>query len=196
MQRDHPLALIHSSAPDTAQLLHVGTNTEQQSQMHTQSSDVCTSLTAHPEHAQLPFIIELVELALMDRSDTQLTLDGGNQGRSLEQGSSKGLKGARKLRLTAWNLVMKSDNTDVFFSGTLLRLDETGSAVDTDNETASDFGVEGSAVAGLLNPITQSVHAQGNRSNGIYLKILLIHATTSWLEGFEGLSRLMTPELM
>lgn len=90
---------------------------------------------------------------------------------------------------------MKSDDTDVFFSGTLLGLDETGSAVDADNQTSSNLGVEGSAVARLLNPITRLVRAYRNSKHDMYLRILLIHATTSWLEGFEGLSRLITPEL-
>jgi hypothetical protein len=46
-----------------------------------------------------------------------------------------------------------SDDTDVFFSGTLLGLDETGSTVDADDQTSGDFGVEGSAVARLLDSV-------------------------------------------
>ena len=46
---------------------------------------------------------------------------------------------------------METDDADVFLAGTLLGFDETGGTVDTDNQTAGDFGVEGAGVAGLVD---------------------------------------------
>lgn len=47
---------------------------------------------------------------------------------------------------------MQSDNTDVFFSSTLLGFNEPSGAIKTDNEAAGDFRVKSSAVSGLLDP--------------------------------------------
>jgi len=46
---------------------------------------------------------------------------------------------------------VESDDTDVLLSGALLRLDETGRSVDTDNQASSDFRVERSRVTSLLH---------------------------------------------
>jgi hypothetical protein len=155
VQGDQILGLVHGSTPHTAQLLHVCADTEQKTQMHAEGTDVGSSLAAHPEHAQLPLIVELVQLALVDGSDTELTLDSGNERRSLEQSTSEGLEGARKLRLAARKLVVHADDADVLLSGSLLGLHETGRAVDADDEATSDLGVEGAAVASLLDSIYQ-----------------------------------------
>jgi hypothetical protein len=87
----------------------------------------------------------------VDRSDTELALDGGNERWALEEGSGERLEGARKLRLTSGQLVVQTNNADILLSGSLLGLDETGGAVDADNETAGDLGVKGAAVTSLLN---------------------------------------------
>jgi hypothetical protein len=51
-----------------------------------------------------------------------------------------------------------------------------------------------------LWPVFSTLHAmsaQATRAGcDAYLSMRLTHDTTSWLDGFEGLSRLMTPELM
>lgn len=151
MEGDHSLRLVHCSTPNTSKLLHVSANTEQKSEMHTQSTDVCSRLAAHPENTQLPLIVELVQLALVDRSDAQLSLDGRNERRSLEKGTGESLKSARKLRLSSGELLVESDNAHVLLSSTLLRFDETSGAVDAYDETSGDLGVEGSAVASLLH---------------------------------------------
>jgi hypothetical protein len=153
VQGDQILGLVHGSTPHTAQLLHVCADTEEKTQMHAKSTDVSSSLAADPEHAQLPLVVKLVQLALVDGSDTELTLDGGNERRSLEQSTSKGLEGARKLRFAAGKLVVHADDTDILLSGSLLGLDETGRAVDADDEAASDLGVKGTTVASLLDSI-------------------------------------------
>lgn len=131
----------------------MGTHTEQKAKMHAKGTNISSSLAAHPEHTQLPLVVKLIQLALVDRSDTQLTLDGGNEGRSLEQSTGEGLEGTRKLRLASGQLVVQADHAYVLLSGTLLRLDEASGAIDADDEAAGDLWVESAAVTSLLNSI-------------------------------------------
>lgn len=134
----------------------MGTDTEQQTQVHAQGSNVGTSLAADPEDAEVAVIVELDELALVDGTDTELTLDGGDQGRTLEEGTGEGLEGAGELGLATGDLVVETDDADVLLSSTLLGLDEAGSTVNADDEAASDLGIEGTAVAGLLASVDMS----------------------------------------
>jgi hypothetical protein len=197
VQRNEALGLVHSSRPDTAELLHVGTNTEEKTKVHAEGTDVGSGFAADPEDTELPLVVKLVEVALVDGTDTKLTLDGRDQRRTLEKRTGEGLESARKLRLSARELVMEADDANVLLSGTLLGLDETGGAVNADNQTSSDLGVEGSTVTSLLNPATRVSHSHTCSSITVaYLSMRLIHETTSCEEGFDGLSRLMTPELM
>jgi hypothetical protein len=153
VESDQVLGLVHSSRPHTAQLLHVCADTEEKTEMHTQCTDVGSSFAAHPEHAQLPLVVELVQLALVNGTDTELTLDGRNERWSLEKSTGEGLEGARKLRLASGQLVVHANDADILLSGSLLRLDETGRAIDADDEAASDLGIKGTAVASLLDSI-------------------------------------------
>lgn len=92
---------------------------------------------------------------------------------------------------------MKSDDADIFFSGALLGFDESSRAVKTDDETPSDFRIQSTAMASLLYPADcQRCGAISFQIVDWYLSMRLTHATTSWLEGLDGLSRLMTPELI
>jgi hypothetical protein len=52
---------------------------------------------------------------------------------------------------------METNDSNVFFTGSLLRLDETSGAVNADNETACDFGIEGAGVTSLLASTTTLV---------------------------------------
>lgn len=126
-------------------------NTEQQTEMHTQSTDVRARLAADPENTQVALVVELDELTLVDGTDTQLALDGGDQRRSLEQGTSEGLEGTGELCLATGELVVQSDDGNIFLSGALLGLDETGGAVDADDEAPRDLGIEGTTVASFLD---------------------------------------------
>lgn len=151
VEGDQVLGLVHSTRPHTAQLLHVSTNTEQKTQVDAESTDVGTGLAADPEDTELPLIVELVELALVDGTDTELALDGGDERGTLEESTSEGLEGTRELGLAAGELVVQADDADVLLTSTLLRLDETGRAVNADDQATSDLGIEGSRVTGLLD---------------------------------------------
>jgi hypothetical protein len=132
----------------------------------------------------------------VDCSDTQLPLHGGYEGRTLEECASKGLKGSGELCFAPRNLVMQSNNTNVFFSSSLLRLYKPCSAINANDQTASHFRVKGATVASLLNSALELVRGSLDEYGTNHLKIRFTHATTSWLEGLEGLSRLITPELI
>ena len=197
VESDQVLSLIHGTRPHAAQLLHVGANTEQKTQVNAKSTDVGTSLAADPENTKLPLIVEFVELALVDGTDTELALDGGDERGTLEERTGEGLESARELSLTTGELVVKADDADVLLTSTLLGLDETCSTVNADNQTSSDLGVESTGVTSLLNTATVLASCLTFRCNSVpYRSMRLIHDTTSWEEGFEGLSRLMTPDEM
>lgn len=121
-------------------------HTQQKTQMYTQRSNVGASFAGNPEDSQLPIIVELQQLALVNRPDTQLSLDGRDEWWSLEQRTGQRLERTRKLRLTTRKLVMKSQNTHVFLSSTLLTLYKSRRAVNADNETSRDLGIESSRV--------------------------------------------------
>ena len=46
---------------------------------------------------------------------------------------------------------MKLEDANVLFASALLRLDKSRGSTDTDDETASDLGIESAGVAGLLD---------------------------------------------
>ena len=150
MEGDEVLLLVHSTRSHTSQLLHVSTDTQQETKVDTECTDVGTSLARNPEDTELSLVVELVKIALVDGSDTELSLDGRDKRRALEESTSQGLEGAGKLCLTTGELVVKSDNTDILLTGTLLRLDETGGAVNADNQTSSDLGIESTGVTSTL----------------------------------------------
>ena len=150
MQSNHALRFVHSSTANTTQLLHVGANTQKETQVHTESSDVGTSLAANPEDTKVAIIVEFIELALVDGTDTELALDGRDQGRALEERTSQGLQSAAELSLATRNLVVKADHTDILLTGTLLGLDQAGGAVNADNQAPSNLGVQSTTVTSLL----------------------------------------------
>jgi hypothetical protein len=156
-------------------------NTEQQSKVDTESSNIGTGFTANPENTKMSVIVEFVQFAFMDGSDTELTLDGGNKRRTLEEGSGQGLEGASELSFTTGNLVVETDNTHVLLTGTLLGLDETGCTINADDQTTGDFGVEGTTVTGFLDSIKTLtlVNYKFFIKQITYRRILFIHATTS-----------------
>jgi hypothetical protein len=118
--------------------------------MDTQGTHVSTSFTADPEDSQVSIIIELEELALVNSTDTKLTLDSRNKRRSLEQGTGESLHSLSELLLIVKGIV-KAKDANVFFTSSLLGFDQTGGTVDTDNQTSSDLGIKGTGVTSLLN---------------------------------------------
>lgn len=150
VQSDQILGLVHSTRSYSSQLLHVCSHTEKKAHVDTEGSNICASLAANPEYAEVAVVVEFDQLRFVDGSDTELTLDGGNQGRSLEERSGKELEDASKLCLAAGNFVVEPHDGNILLSGSLLGLDKSRGSVDANDQTSCDFGIESTAVAGLF----------------------------------------------
>ena len=57
--------------------------------MHAERSNVRSSFARDPEDGEMTVVVEFDEVALVDGSDSQLSLDGGNERRSLEECSGE-----------------------------------------------------------------------------------------------------------
>lgn len=126
---------------------------EKVAEMNAEGTNVCACFTAHPEYTQVTVVVELVELALVDGSDTQLPFHGGNQRWPLEKRTGECLQGSRKLRLTTRQSVVKANHTHVFLSGALLGFDESCGTINANDQAPSDLWVESTTVSSLFNPI-------------------------------------------
>lgn len=126
-------------------------NAQKKTEMDTEGTDVGSSLAGNPEDTEVALIVELDKLRLMNGTDTELTLDGGDKWWTLEESTGQGLEGAGELSLATWELVVKANNADVLLSSSLLGLDEASGAVDTDDQAAGNLWIEGSGVTSLLN---------------------------------------------
>jgi len=111
----------------------VRTDAKQQSQVHAERPDVGAGLARHPEDAEVAVVVELNQLALVDRADTELALDGRNEGRALEKGAREGLEGLGERSLAAGDGVVEANDGNVLLTGALLGLDEASSAVNADD---------------------------------------------------------------
>jgi len=138
-----------NTGTDTTQLLHVCADTEDETQMHTERTDVGTGLARAGEGREGLLLIVVKQSVLVDRTDTQLTLDGRNDGRALEQSTLQVLEGRDDLGLAS-GLVVETNHSHVLLTSGLLGLDQTGGAVDADQQTAGDLGIEGTRVTSLL----------------------------------------------
>jgi hypothetical protein len=121
--------------------------------MYAERTDICTSFAADVEDGEMAVIVEFEELLAVNGTDTKLTLDGRNERRALEEGAGQDFQGARELCLATGKLVVEANNGDILLSCTLLRLDETGCPVNANDKAASNFGIESSAVPGLLTSV-------------------------------------------
>lgn len=111
----------------------MGAHAEEQTQVHAEGTDIGAGLAGHPKDAEVAVVVELDQLALVDRADTQLALDGRNEGRALEESTGEGLESLGESGLAAGDGVVEADNGNVLLTGTLLGLDEAGGAVNADN---------------------------------------------------------------
>lgn len=124
---------------------------EEQSEVDAEGPDIGTGLARDPEDAEVAVVVKLDELAVVNGADAELTLDGRDEGRALEQGAGQGLDRAAELLLRVEGAV-EAEDADVFLACALLTLDEAGGAVDADGEAAGDLGVEGARVTCLFAP--------------------------------------------
>ena len=147
----HAVLLVHGTGANTAELLHVTADTEEETKVNTEGTDVGTSLARDVEDGELALVVELEKLARVDGTDAELPLDGGDKRRTLEERTSEGLKCAGELGLSTRELAVQTEDCNIFLSGALLALHEAGRAVDANNQTSSDLGVESTGVTSALN---------------------------------------------
>ena len=137
---DHGLVLLEGARAGTSQLLHVSTAAENISDVDTEGTDVGTSFARNPEDAHVTLLVVVEELGLVDGTDTELLLDGGDQRRSLEYGTSESQESLFDL-FDLLNMLMKLDDSNVLFTSRLLSLNESGGIVNTGNEATCDLGI-------------------------------------------------------
>jgi hypothetical protein len=118
----------------------VSTAAENISDVDTEGTDVGTSFARDPEDAHVTLLVVVEELGLVDGTDTELLLDGGDQRRSLENGTGESQESLFDL-LDLLNMLMKLDNSNVLFTSRLLSLNESGGIVNTGNEATCDLGI-------------------------------------------------------
>ena len=90
--------------------------------MNAEGSHVGSSFAAHPEDAHVSCLIILNKLDLIDRPDTKLLLDSGDERRALEAGTSERVQSFLNL-LDLVNTLMELEDCNVLLSGRLLSLD-------------------------------------------------------------------------
>jgi len=147
---DHGLVLLEGTGADTSEFLHVGAASEEVTEMDAESTDVGTGLTGDPDNSEVSLLIVLDELQVIDSPDAELLLDSGDQWWPLEAGTGELLKSSLDL-LDLVDALMQLEHSNVFFTSRLLSLDQSGGILDADDEAASDLGIEGTTVTGLLD---------------------------------------------
>jgi hypothetical protein len=71
----------------------------------------------------MSIVIKLIEFALVDSPDPELSLDSRNERRSLKESPGERLKSTSKLSFTARYFIVETNNADILLARALLRLD-------------------------------------------------------------------------
>lgn len=129
---DEVIIFSHQTTSDSSEFFHVSSDSEKETHMNAECSDVGSGLAGDPEDSESLFLIVLEQLGVIDGSDSEFSLDGRDEGWFLEDGSEERFKGLSQLNL-GLDFSVQSDNTNVLFSGSLLTLNKSGSSVQTDN---------------------------------------------------------------
>ena len=73
---DQALILVLNSRPVSAKLLHLTSNSEKESKMDAECSNIRSGFTTDPKDAHVSLVVVFNEFVLVDGSNTELTLDG------------------------------------------------------------------------------------------------------------------------
>ena len=98
MHGDHIVVLAQGTASNSPEFLHVPADTQNETEMHAEGSNICSSLARDPENGKVAVLIELKELRFVDGTDSKLTFDSRNKRGSLKKGTSKGLESTGESR--------------------------------------------------------------------------------------------------
>jgi hypothetical protein len=146
----HVVIFGKNTRTDSPQLLHVSSGAQEKAKVNTECSDIGTGFTAYPEDAQMPLGVIFVKLALVDRSHTKPSLNGGDQRRALEESTGKAFNGGRK-KVGVGDIVVQTNNSNVFLTGALLGLDQTSRSINANNKATSNSRIKSARVASLLD---------------------------------------------
>jgi hypothetical protein len=115
VHRDNVVVLAHRSRTNTTKLLHVSSNSKKETKVHAEGTDVSSGLARDPEDTEVTVVVKLDELAVVDGTDAELTLDGGDERGTLEEGTGEGFDGAGELLLRLEGTV-KTEDADVLLT--------------------------------------------------------------------------------
>ena len=115
MHGHHRCILLKGSTSDTSQLLHVSAAAEKISDMDAKGTNVSASLAANPENTHITVFVVFNELGLIDGSNPEFFLDGGNERRSLEAGTFERVKRLLEL-LDLVERLVKLDNSNILLT--------------------------------------------------------------------------------
>lgn len=127
----------------------MSSHTQKQTQVDAQRSDVRSGLTRHVEHGKPSLVVKLDQSGRVDGSDSELSLDGGDEGGSLEKRTGEGLESSGESLLVLERSV-DPQHGHVLLSGRLLGLNQSGRSVDADDQATGNLGIQRSRVTGLL----------------------------------------------
>lgn len=127
MHGDKIVTFCHVTTSASSELFHVSSDTEQKSDVHAESSNVGTSLTADSEDTQSLFDIILQEFWFVNGSDSELSLYGWDFWGLLEKTASQSAENLLETDFIV-DRAVKTDDTDILFTCRLLRFDKTGSS--------------------------------------------------------------------
>ena len=113
--------------------------------MDTHGTHVSAGLARNPEDTHVALLVVVEHLGLVDGADTELLLDGGDQRRSLEDGTGQGHQGLLDL-LDLFNVLVELEDGDVLLTSGLLSLNQAGSVANAGNQATGDLGIQGATV--------------------------------------------------
>eukprot|EP00756_Hemistasia_phaeocysticola_P014801 Hpha_TRINITY_DN15360_c3_g9::TRINITY_DN15360_c3_g9_i1::g.90449::m.90449 len=163
MHRRQPVVFVQETRSRAAQFLHVPPGPEQQAEVHTERPDVGTALAVNFEKPEVPLLVELDELILVDSTHPKLPLHRGDNGGALEHSTLQHFQ--RTPQLTLLHCVVQAEHAHVLLTGVLLRLNKSSRAVDTDDERPRHLRVQGPCVPGLVH-LQDPLHPGNNLVGG------------------------------
>mmetsp|Transcript_98276 Transcript_98276/g.248059 ORF Transcript_98276/g.248059 Transcript_98276/m.248059 type:complete len:255 (+) Transcript_98276:523-1287(+) len=150
MHRRHVAVFIQDSGANSAELCHVGTDTQHQAEVNAHRPDVRAGLARHPIDASMPLLIVFDELCLINGAHTQLPLHSGDHWGTLEQSTIQRVKGLLNLWSSTRDCRVEPDDGHVLFARRLLRLYQTRSTVQANQEAARYLRIQSSRVTCFL----------------------------------------------
>mmetsp|Transcript_6601 Transcript_6601/g.15791 ORF Transcript_6601/g.15791 Transcript_6601/m.15791 type:complete len:239 (-) Transcript_6601:80-796(-) len=149
MHRYHRVLLPQHAGANTAELLHVGTNAENQPHVDTHGSHVGSRLARNPDSSQALLGIPIKQFTFVGRSHAQLSLHGRRNRRALEACTGEHFHGPQQLGL-AVNWSVKPADSYVLLTRALLGFDQPRRSVNAHQQIPGHFRIQCSAVSSLL----------------------------------------------